>query len=107
MKNHSVYVLFLAMAAFGAAAPAQANPEEAMAKAGCMACHAKDKKMIGPAFKEIAAKYKGQDVVATLMQKVRKGGSGVYGPVPMAPNSPDKISDADLKAVIAIVLASK
>ena len=102
MKNHSVYVLFLAMAAFGAAAPAQANPEEALA----MACHAKDKKMIGPAFKEIAAKYKGQDVVATLMQKVRTGGKGNFGPIPMAPNPPEKINDADLKAAVEFILKS-
>ncbi len=106
MKNHSVYVLFLAMAAFGAAAPAQANPEEAMAKAGCTACHAKDKKMVGPAFKEIAAKNKGQDVVPTLMQKVRTGGKGNFGPIPMAPNPPEKINDADLKSAVEFILKS-
>ena len=80
--------------------------DDAMAKAGCTACHAKDKKIIGPAFKDIAVKYKGQDVVAKLMDKVRKGGSGVYGPVPMAPNPPDKISDSDLKAAIESILKS-
>ena len=80
--------------------------EDAMNKAGCMACHTKDKKLVGPAFKEIAAKYKGQDVTATLMEKVRKGGSGSFGPVPMSPNPPDKISDADLKAAIELVLKS-
>ena len=77
-----------------------------MSKAGCMACHAKDKKMIGPAFKEIAAKYKGQDVVATLMQKVRTGGKGNFGPIPMAPNPPEKINDADLKAAVEFILKS-
>ena len=78
-----------------------------MNKAGCMACHAKDKKLVGPSFKDIAAKYKGQpDVVAKLSEKVRKGGSGVFGPVPMAPNPPDKISDADLKAAIELILKS-
>jgi len=86
------------------ATPALADPEAAMNKAGCMACHAKDKKMIGPSFKDIAAKYKGQDVSAKLMDKVRKGGSGVYGPIPMAPNGPDKISDADLKAAVEWIL---
>jgi cytochrome c len=86
-------------------APALANPvEDAMTKAGCMACHTKDKKLVGPPFKEIAAKYKGQDVTAKLMEKVRKGGSGVYGPVPMAPNPPDKISDADLKSAVEYIL---
>jgi len=91
----------LALAASGAFA---AGPEDAMNKAGCLACHTKDKKLVGPAFKDIAAKYKGQDVVAKLMDKVRKGGSGVYGPVPMAPNPPDKINDADLKAAVEFIL---
>jgi len=89
-----------------ASAGAWAGVEDAMAKAGCMACHAKDKKMIGPAFKEIAAKYKGQDVVATLMQKVRTGGKGNFGPIPMAPNPPEKINDADLKAAVEFILKS-
>ena len=95
--------LALALATAGAWADAT---EDAMNKAGCMACHTKDKKLVGPAFKEIAAKYKGQDAVAKLMDKVRKGGSGVYGPVPMAPNPPDKINDADLKAAIELILKS-
>lgn len=89
------------------ATPAMANPEAAMNKAGCMACHAKDKKMVGPSFKDIAAKYKGQaDAPAKLAEKVRKGGSGVFGPIPMAPNGPDKISDADLKSAIEFILKS-
>jgi cytochrome c len=83
-----------------------ATPDEAMSKAGCVACHAKDKKLVGPAFKDIAAKYKGQDVVAKLSDKVRKGGSGVWGPIPMPPNAADKINDADLKAVIESILKS-
>src|SRR5262245_21673358 len=89
-----------------ATAGAWAAPEDAMNKAGCMACHSKDKKVVGPAFKDIAAKYKGQDAMAKLMDKVRKGGSGVFGPVPMAPNPPDKINDADLKAAIELILKS-
>ena len=89
------------MMAFAAQA---ATPEEAMSKAGCMACHSKDKKIVGPAFKEIEAKYKGQDVVVKLMEKVRKGGSGTFGPVPMAPNGADKINDADLKAAVEYIL---
>ena len=84
---------------------AQANVEAAMTKAGCLACHAKDKKMVGPAYKDVAAKYKGQaDAVTKLMDKVRKGGSGVYGPVPMPPHPAEKIADADLKAMVEWVL---
>ena len=91
-------------ALFAATSTFAGNIEEAMNKAGCMACHAKDKKVIGPAFKDIAAKYKGQNVTTQLMEKVRKGGSGVYGPIPMAPNPPDKINDADLKAAVEFIL---
>lgn len=106
MKHRMQVVLGLMALAVGASAPALASPEEAMNKAGCMACHAKDKKVLGPAFKDIAVKYKGQDVVATLMQKVRTGGKGVYGPIPMPPSGPDKIADADLKAAIELILKS-
>lgn len=83
---------------------AAATPEESLTKAGCMACHAKDKKLVGPSFKDVAAKYKGQDVSAALMQKVRAGGKGVYGPIPMPPNPPEKISDAELKDGVGWIL---
>jgi cytochrome c len=103
MKTAFAIVVALALAPVGASA---APVDDAMNKAGCMACHTKDKKLVGPSFKEIATKYKGQDVVAKLTEKVRKGGSGVFGPVPMAPNPPDKINDADLKAAIELILNS-
>ena len=97
---------FLAEVAFASVSVSSmaAGPEDAMVKAGCTACHNKDRKVVGPSYKQIAAKYKGQDSVAKLMEKVRKGGSGVYGPVPMAPNPVAKISDADLKAAIEFIL---
>lgn len=98
-------LLLASFMALGSGA-AFADGEAALTKSGCMACHAKDKKLVGPAFKDIAAKYKGQDVAAKLFEKVRKGGSGVYGPVPMSPNGPDKISDSDLKDAIAVILKS-
>lgn len=91
----------LALASTGAQA---AGPEDAMVKAGCTACHNKEKKIVGPSYKQIAEKYKGQDVTAKLMEKVRKGGSGVYGPVPMTPNPPGKINDAELKAAVEFIL---
>ena len=103
MKTAFAIVVALALAPVGTSA---APVDDAMNKAGCMACHTKDKKLVGPSFKEIATKYKGQDVVAKLTEKVRKGGSGVFGPVPMAPNPPDKINDADLKAAIELILNS-
>lgn len=102
MKTTLIVAAVLAITSAGA----WADTEEAMTKAGCLACHAKDKKIVGPSFKDIAAKYKGQDVTATLMQKVRTGGKGVFGPVPMAPNPPEKINDADLKAAVELILKS-
>ena len=85
-----------------------ASADQAIAqKAGCLACHAVDKKLVGPAFKDVAAKYKGQaDAVAKLSEKVRKGGAGVWGPVPMPPNPEAKISDAELKTVVEWILKS-
>lgn len=95
----------LTLIALLVATAAQAGPDEAMTKAGCVACHAPDKKLVGPSFKDIAAKYRGQkDAGVQLADKVRKGGKGVWGPIPMPPNAPEKISDADLKAAIDWVL---
>ena len=80
--------------------------QEIMNKSGCGACHSVDKKLVGPAYKDVAKKHKGQkDAVATLTKKVRSGGAGVYGQIPMPPNSPAQISDADLKAMIEWVLS--
>jgi len=103
MKTSIIVAAALAITSAGAWAD---STEDAMTKAGCMACHAKDKKIVGPSFKEIAAKYKGQDMTAKLVEKVRKGGAGTFGPVPMAPNPPDKINDADLKAAVELILKS-
>ncbi len=97
--------LFLTALLVTASSAALADAPAAAQKAGCMACHATDKKVVGPAFKDIAAKYKGQaDAVAKLSDKVRKGGAGVWGPIPMPPNAADKINDADLKATVEWIL---
>lgn len=87
-----------------AATPALAS-EEIIKKARCVACHAIDQKRVGPAYKDVAAKYKGQaDAPAMLTAKVRNGGTGVWGQIPMPPNGTDKISDADLKAAVEWIL---
>ena len=87
-----------------AATPAVAS-EEIIKKARCVACHAVDQKRVGPSYKDVAAKYKGQaDAVAVLSAKVRNGGTGNWGQIPMTPNGPDKISDADLKAAVEWIL---
>jgi cytochrome c len=94
------------VAAFASASAVAATPDEILTKSGCTACHSREKKIVGPAYKDVAAKYKGQNVSAKLFEKVRKGGSGVWGPIPMPPNPPEKISDADLKTVIESILKS-
>lgn len=87
-----------------AVSPVKAS-EEIIKKARCVACHAVDQKRVGPAYKEVAAKYKGQaDAVAVLSAKVRNGGTGNWGQIPMPPHGADKISDADLKAAIEWIL---
>jgi cytochrome c len=79
--------------------------EQIATKAGCATCHAVDKKIIGPSYKDIAAKYKGKpDAVAALSKSVRTGSKGVWGTLPMAPTDAAKLSDADLKTVITWVL---
>ena len=96
--------LLLSGQALGAMDDAAATA--AMGKAGCRACHAVDKKMVGPSYQDIAKKYKGDaKAVATLSEKVRKGGTGNWGQVPMPPSPPEKISDADLKAVVEWILS--
>jgi cytochrome c len=80
--------------------------QEIMTKAGCAACHAIDKKGVGPAYADVARKRKGEPgSAAMLMQKVRDGGGGAYGSIPMPPNPASKISDAELKAIIDWVLS--
>ena len=90
-----------------AAGAAQAQDGEALIKKyGCVACHANDKKVIGPAYAEVAAKYKGDaGAAAKLAAKVKAGGSGVWGQIPMPPNP--SVSDADMKTMIAYILALK
>jgi cytochrome c len=88
-----------------AEASAPVKPEDMPAKYGCTACHAVDHKVVGPAFKDVAAKYKGQDVEAQLVQKVKNGGSGVWGRTPMVPNP--QVPDADLHALVKWILTLK
>lgn len=97
------FALIAAVAAV-VAGPAFANADLAKAK-NCMACHAVDKKMVGPAFKDIAAKYAGQkDAAAKLADKVIKGGTGVWGQIPMPANA---VSKDEADKLVAWVLAAK
>ena len=96
--------LFVLIAA-AACLPAMADLALATSK-NCMACHAVDKKLVGPAYKDVAAKYAGQkDAVDKLSAKIMKGGSGVWGPVPMPANT--QVNDAEAKKLAAWVLTLK
>jgi cytochrome c len=84
-------------------APAMANMDLAK-KSNCMSCHTVDKKLVGPAYKDVAAKYKGQaDAVKKLSAKVKAGGKGVWGEVPMPPNA--AVKDADIETLVKWILA--
>ena len=98
-------IALLAAAAAIAALPALAN-EELAKKNACTACHAVDKKLVGPAYKDVAAKYRNdKGAEAKLVEKVKKGGSGVWGQVPMPPNA--SVKDEDVKALVKWILSLK
>jgi cytochrome c len=118
MKRHSRwygafsrwYGAFLVAALFVAqgahAALDNTSAQAMMQKDGCAACHAIDKKIVGPAYQDVAAKYKGdKDALAKLSDKVKKGGVGVWGQIPMPPNV--QVPDADIKDLVTWVLTLK
>lgn len=102
MKLKPSLCVFLGMLA---ASPVLANPELAQKK-NCMACHAVDKKLVGPSFKDVAAKYAGdKEAVAKLSTKVLKGGSGAWGQIPMPANP--QVSEAEARQLVTWVLGTK
>jgi cytochrome c len=87
------------------ALPAQAS-EELAKKHMCLTCHTLDKKLVGPSYHDVAAKYKGDKAAETkLFDKIKKGGVGVWGQIPMPPN--EKVPDADVKALVKWILSTK
>ena len=97
------------MAAFSAepaAAPAGGNGEALLKKYACVACHSANTKVVGPSYKDVAAKYRdNKDAEKLLAEKVKKGGSGVWGAIPMPPNA--SVPDADLQMMLKWILALK
>lgn len=89
------------------AAPAPAADGDVVAlatKSGCLACHQVEVKVVGPAYKDVAAKYKGDaGALDMLVAKVKAGGSGVWGPVPMPPNP--QVPEADIRTIVEWVLS--
>ena len=98
--------LFLMLSAPAAnAALDDAKAQDLLKNGGCVTCHSVDKKILGPSYKDVAQKRKGdKDAVATLENAVRNGGKSTYGAIPMPPNPQSKISDADLHNLIEWVL---
>lgn len=97
--------LLFAALTLGAAATAAASPELAKAKA-CTACHAASTKLVGPSFKDIAARYeKDARAADTLASKIKAGSKGTWGPVPMPPNP--QLSDADAGALARWILTQR
>jgi cytochrome c len=100
----AVYIAM--MAAAGIVTMGQAHADQALAQSkNCLSCHAVDKKLVGPSFKDIAAKYKGDaKAPAALATKVKAGGKGAWGEIPMPPNN---VTDDEAKKLVAWVLAQK
>jgi cytochrome c len=97
--------LVVGLAAALAVFPVRAS--DALAKKhACLACHTVDKKLVGPSYKEVAAKYRGDaGAEAKLVDKVKKGSQGVWGQVPMPPNS--AVPDGDVRTLVKWILSQK
>jgi cytochrome c len=103
MKPFAIFVA--AAAAIATSLPAQANDELAK-KHACLACHAVDKKLVGPSYKDIAAKYRSDaGAEAKLVEKVKKGSQGTWGQVPMPPNA--AVPDGDVRTLVKWILSQK
>ncbi|MBI5891551.1 MAG: c-type cytochrome [Nitrosomonadales bacterium] len=102
----SIVISMIAAAGLMAAGSAMATEMPPLAKKhNCTSCHTVDKKLVGPAYADVAKKYKGQaDAEAKLVAKVSKGGAGVWGTMPMPPNAP-KVPEADIKELVKWVLS--
>jgi cytochrome c len=101
------FILATAVVAAATTSTARAqSPADLLQTYGCSGCHAADAKLVGPSYHDIAAKYRGdKGAEAKLAAKVKAGGSGVWGAIPMPPNP--QVKDDDLKTIVTFILASK
>jgi cytochrome c len=100
------FAIFLAAAVTVAASFPVSASEELAKKHACLACHASDKKLVGPSYKEVAAKYRNDaGAEAKLVDKVKKGSQGTWGQVPMPPNA--SVPDGDARALVKWILSQK
>ncbi len=104
MKPFAIFVVAAAASLSGAAALA-ADAQQLLKDKACLACHTVDKKLVGPAYKEVGAKYRSRkDGQAYLVKKIKEGSTGVWGQVPMPPNA---VSDADAATLAKYILSLK
>lgn len=103
----TISLSLLVAAGILSAGAAQAADEEALAKSkNCLACHAVDKKLVGPSYKDVAKKYAGQkDAEVMLSEKVIKGGKGNWGQIPMPPNA--SVTPAEANKLVKWILSMK
>lgn len=102
--RNTVLAISTLLASSGAFALDAAAAKALASKSACLACHAVDKKLVGPAYKDVAAKHQGQaDALDKVAARIKSGGSGIYGPVPMPPQP--NLKDDELKLLAAWVLA--
>jgi cytochrome c len=102
----SVVMFSAAVLALASAAAFAADPQQLLKDKACLACHTLDKKLVGPAYKDVAAKYKARkDAEAYLAKKIREGSTGVWGPIPMPPNT--TVKDDEAKTLAAYILGVK
>lgn len=100
----AVCAALLAWGGLAQAAPDAAKVKDILTKNTCLACHAIDKKLVGPSYQDVAAKYKDDAGAADVLAKhIKEGSSGVWGPIPMPPNP--NISDADIQTVVEWLIA--
>lgn len=106
MSTRVTIGLLTCFIATGALAIDNKAGEELMKKSGCIACHSVDAKIVGPAYKDVATKYRDDKTAeAKLIAKVKAGGTGVWGAIPMPPNA--QVSDADIKTLVHWILSLK
>ena len=106
MKSIAIALAATAVFACGLEARAADAGEDLAKNSGCLACHSVDKKLVGPSYTDIANKYRGdKSAPASLAKKVKEGGKGVWGDIPMTPNA--HVKDADIQTIVNWILALK
>ena len=99
-------VLIAAAVSLCSGAAFAADAEQLLKEKACLSCHTLDKKLVGPAYKEVAAKYKSRkDAEAYLAKKIKEGSTGVWGPVPMPPNG--TVADDEARTLAKYILTVK